>query len=252
MQRRIGHPRAATPCRACPLRRLPTFTKLPHDKIDMIQSVKSGELAARAGETIIAPGAEKPELYTLLSGWAFRYKELPDGRRQILNVLLPGDLVGLQSAMFDAAQNGVEALSDAVLCILPRAKVWSLFQGMPDLAFDITWLGSREEMHVDDSLLSVGRRNAAERIAAFIIGLSRRAAALGLADADGSFAFPLQQTHVADAIGLSLVHTSKTLAKLRRLGMFTMANGRLHMANARALARLAPLVDADLAPRPLI
>ena len=84
-----------------------------------------------AGAEIIRAGEDCPELYTLYSGWAFRFKALPDDRRQILNFLLPGDLLGLQATMFDAAQHGIEALTDIELCELPRRKVWALFGQMP-------------------------------------------------------------------------------------------------------------------------
>ena len=86
-----------------------------------------------------------------------------------------GRLVGLQAAMFDAAQHGIEALTEVQLCLLPRRKVWALFGIMPGLAFDVAWLGSREESYVDENLTSVGRRSAAERIAALIVMLYKRA-----------------------------------------------------------------------------
>ena len=148
-------------------------------------------------------GDDSPELYTLYYGWAFRFKTLPDGRRQILNFLLPGDLIGLQAAMFDGALHGIEALTDVELCVLPRRKVWALFGKMPDLAFDVTWLGSREESLVDENLTSVGRRTAEERIAALIVKLYKRANALGLVT-DGTFTFPLTQQHIADALVSSI------------------------------------------------
>jgi CRP-like cAMP-binding protein len=70
--------------------------------------------------------------------------------------------------------------------------------------------------------------------------------------ADHTFAFPLSQQHIADALGLSLVHTNKTLARLRKIGMFTQANGSLMLANPRVLERIAQHFDQELARRPLI
>ena len=67
--------------------------------------------------------------------------------------------------MFDAAQHGIEALTDVELCLLPRYKIWHLLGQMPELAFDLAWLGAREESRVDENLLSAGRRSAVERIA---------------------------------------------------------------------------------------
>ncbi|MBX9910981.1 MAG: Crp/Fnr family transcriptional regulator [Beijerinckiaceae bacterium] len=205
----------------------------------------------QAGGDIIHPGQEDAELYTLFSGWAFRYKSLPDGRRQILNFLLPGDLVGLQASLLSAAQHGIEALTDVELCVFPRKRVWDLFVRMPSLSYEIAWLGSREESLIDENLTSVGQRSASERIAAMVISLYRRADALGLV-VDGSFAFPLSQQQLADALGLSLVHTSKTWSRLRRAGLFSVAGGRLTLINPRLTARMASLFEQEFRPRPLI
>jgi CRP-like cAMP-binding protein len=238
-------------CFECALRACSLFKPVSQNELAVINDIKRDHLAVPAGTEILRAGEESVELYTLYSGWAFRFKNLPDGRRQILNFLLPGDLLGLQAAMFDAAQHAIEALTDVELCLLPRQKIWHLFGQMPELAFDVTWLGAREESHVDENLLSAGRRTAAERIAALIVILYKRADALALV-ADHTFAFPLTQQHIADALGLSLVHTNKTLARLRRLGMYTQTNGSLTLSNPRVLERVAQHFDQELARRPLI
>ncbi|HEX3506091.1 MAG TPA: Crp/Fnr family transcriptional regulator [Xanthobacteraceae bacterium] len=221
------------------------------EELASIQEIKSEHLEIPAGSVIISAGDAAPEIYTLYAGWAFRYKMLSDGRRQILAFLLPGDLLGLQAAMFDAALFGIDALTDVQLCVLPRKKVWALFGKMPGLAFDVAWLGSRSESFVDENLTSVGRRTSAERIAALIVTLYKRAKVLGMVDGE-TFAFPLTQQHIADALGLSLVHTNKTLAKLRRVGMFKQHNGTMTLINPRVLERVAQHFDEEVPMRPLI
>ena len=238
-------------CFECALRACGPFKPVSQAELAVINDLKREHLAVPAGSEIIRAGQDSAETYTLYAGWAFRFKLLSDGRRQILNFLLPGDLVGLQAAMFDAAQHGIEALTDVELCLLPRRKVWDLFGRMPELAFDVTWLGAREESHVDENLLSAGQRNAAERIAALIVILYKRADALALVK-DRTFTFPLSQQHIADALGLSLVHTNKTLARLRRMGVYAQTNGLLTLTNPRALESMAQHFDQELARRPLI
>ncbi|MBA4335994.1 MAG: Crp/Fnr family transcriptional regulator, partial [Methylobacterium sp.] len=93
--------------------------------------------------------------------------------------------------------------------------------------------------------------NAGERIAALVISLYRRAETLGLVS-DGSFRFPLSQQQLADALGLSLVHTSKTWSRLRKAGLFTTSEGRLTLLNPRLTSRMALLYEREVAPRPLI
>jgi CRP-like cAMP-binding protein len=241
----------ATSCYQCGLRACGLFKPVTPEELDTIFNMLEGQIALKAGADIVRAGDESPELYTLYSGWAFRYKTLPDGRRQILNFLLPGDLIGLQAAMFDTAQHGIEALTDVELCVLPRRKVWDLFGQMPGLGFDVAWLGSREESIVDENLTSAGRRNAEERVAALIVALYKRVRLLELVT-DDSFAFPLTQQHIADALGLSLVHTNKTMARLRRRGMFTQNNGTMTLTNPRVLERVAQYFEQDIPLRPLI
>jgi CRP-like cAMP-binding protein len=243
--------RVRVSCFECGLRACGAFKPVSEMELAFINEMKRDHLVLPPGADIIAAGQEQAELYTLYAGWAYRYKALPDGRRQILNFLLPGDLIGLQGAMFEASSYGAEALTEVQLCLLPRRKVWQVFENMPELAFDVTWLGAREESHVDENLLSAGRRSAAERIAALIISLYKRLDALKMV-VNGAMPFPLSQQHIADALGLSLVHTNKSLAKLRRLGMFSLSGGTLLLSNPRALESLAQYFDEETPKRPLI
>ncbi len=239
-------------CHECGLRRQPAFKPKTSEEIAFLDTLKRDHLTVPAGTSLIHQGQEDADLYTLFSGWAFRYKTLPDGRRQILHFLLPGDFIGLQASMFGASLYGVETLTEAEFCVFPRQRVWSLFERVPQLAFEVSWLGAHEESLVDENLVSVGLRNAAERVAALILTLHKRCRTLGLVANDDSFAFPLNQGHIADALGLSLVHTNKTIARLRRLGLFTLGTGRLQIINPRVLERLAQYYDDELAPRPII
>lgn len=247
----VNTSRLGVPCLACPLRTKPVFKDNPEEEVRFIQAMKTEHRFVAAGSDIVHLGQEDAELFTLFSGWAFRYQSLPDGRRQILNVLLPGDLVGLQASLLGPTQHAVAALTDVELCVFPRRRVLDLFMHMPNLGYDVAWLGAREESLVDSNLTSVGQRSAASRIAALVIMLYRRADALGLVSG-GSFRFPLSQQQLADALGLSLVHTSKTWSKLRRAGFFSLTGGRLTLLNPRLTERTALLFEQELQPRPLI
>ena len=253
-----------TPCLDCPLRALPLF--LPHtaEELTLLQQIKRRELVLQEGETLIHEGQSDTRLYTLLQGWGYRFKTLSDGRRQILNFLLAGDFIGVQQKMSDAAAHGVVMLTEARLCVFDRNALWELHRQQPSMGFNITWLTAHEESLVDDNLLSIGRRSAEERVATLLILLYKRAAAVrAVADASvvganpaGSLpgvAFPLTQQHLADALGLSLAHTNKTLRKLQRRGLYRIEDGRLQLLDPKALARLADLYGDGRPPaRPLI
>lgn len=241
-------------CAHCPLRTLPLFLAHSDEELALVQSLKQGERTLPADATLIHEGQTDAPLYTLLSGWAFRFKTLSDGRRQILSFLLAGDFIGVQQKMGDASAHGVMTITDARFCIFNRNSLWEMHRRSPAMGFNVTWLTAHEESLVDDTLLSVGRRSAEERIATLLIQLFKRAAALqaGPVEQNG-VAFPLTQQHIADGLGLSLVHTNKTLRKLERRGLHHIADGRLHLDDAKALARLADLYgDGRPAQRPLV
>lgn len=240
-----------TSCFRCHLRALPAFASGCPEEVEFIQGMKTSERHFAAQSTVRRQGDSRGELFTLLRGWAFRYQMLADGRRQILNFLLPGDFVGLQGNLLEVERTGVEALTDVSVCVFPADALWPLFRAHPSLGFDVTWLCAHEKLMVDDNLVSVGRRSALERVAMLLIHLHKRARSLALADGD-SVPFPLTQHHLADALGLSLVHTNRTLRRLQSMGMIRLERGRLTLGALASLQALADYHGRELENRPLI
>lgn len=240
------------PCERCPIRKLKAFRPFAPEELDFVKTFKSGELTVDPRATILQEGTSSTHLFTVLQGWAFRYKTLPDGRRQLLNFALPGDFLGLQASLFKEMSHSVEALSQMLLCVFPRERLWQLFERYPGLAFDITWLASREEQILDQNLLSIGRRTALERTAYLLLHLHSRASAVGLAPSDGFFP-PLTQQHLADALGLSIVHTNKTLKRLSDRKIIRWKNRELEILDIDALRRIAVWEEDEVEhSRPLI
>jgi CRP-like cAMP-binding protein len=126
-----------------------------------------------------------------------------------------------------------------------------LFHAQPKLGYDITWLAAREEKMVDDNLVTTGRRNAGERVAMLLMHLYRRAERVGMVR-DGWVEFPFNQQHIADALGLSLVHTNKTLRRLQRQGLHKLDAGWLRILEPHALEALGDYFERPLRPVPLI
>ena len=239
------------PCAACRLRNTGAFTAVAGEELAFIESFRRSTLRQPAGSILIHEQKPNGKLFTLYEGWAFRYKTLSDGRRQILNFLLPGDLIGLQQKFSDNAMHGIEAVTDVSLCLFSHERLWELFRCFPRLGYDITWLAAREEGMVDDNLLTTGQRNAAERVAMLLMHLYRRLERLGLAH-EGSVVFPINQQHIADTLGLSLVHTNKTLRRLHQMGLHDISHGRLRLLDTKALERLADYHEAPPRKVPLL
>jgi len=240
----------AVSCQDCGLRKFEVFRANTKEEVDFIQAFKRKHVHLAAGKLIVRE-ADSADLYTLYSGWAFRFKTLSDGRRQILNFLLPGDLIGLQDQVAEVSPHGVEAVTDVELCQFARDGLWDLFRNFPSLGYDVTWLASQEERMIDENLLSVGRRTALERIGVLLMHLYKRSVALGVA-VDGRVPFPINQQHIADAIGLSLVHTNRTLRRLYKLGLYEVREGWLALPRPGALERLAEYFETPVRRRPLI
>jgi CRP/FNR family transcriptional regulator len=239
------------PCRQCPLRTCEVFTETGEAEIDFIAKLKLGELRTGPATTVLREGSPSEQLYTLLEGWAFRYKTLEDGRRQITSFVLPGDLVGIQSSMQGEMDHSVDTLTAAVLCTFPRDRVWEIFKHCPSLAFDVTWLAATQEMILNENLLSIGRRNALECAAYYILYLYLRAGDVGLVT-EGRVRFPFTQEHLADALGLSLVHTNKTLKRLSARGLMQLELGWCFIPDVAALAEIAKFDLNQPRKRPLL
>jgi CRP-like cAMP-binding protein len=207
-------------------------------ELDFVRTLKTDEIHVLAGTTFLRQGERSEQLYTVLEGWAFRYNMLQDGRRQILNFALPADLVGLQGSLMAEMDHSVEALTDISLCVFPRDKVWALYSNVPSLAFDLTWIAARSEKLGDEHLLSVGQRTALERTAFILLTLYVRAEEVGLVKGN-AVQFPFTQQHLADTLGMSLVHTNKTLKRLFAANAVRWKGGRFELLDRAKLAELA-------------
>ena len=240
-----------TPCELCPLRKRSSLREFTAEELQFVKTFKVDELSVEPGMSFLREGARSDHLYTVLRGWAFRYKVLDDGRRQILNYALPADMVGLQGTLMREMQHSVEALTPLVLCVFPRSKLWDLYSRLPSLAFDITWLAAREEQLIDEHLVSLGRRTALERTAFLLLHLFSRAEEAGLVK-DASIQFPFTQQHVADTLGMSLVHTNKTLKRLFLTQAVRWKDRVFEVLDRTALVKIAGSGVNQNVPRPFI
>ena len=176
---------------------------------------------------------------------------LEDGRRQILNYVLPGDMIGLQGSLMGEMQHSVEALSPMLLCMFERDRLLQLYRDHPGLAYDLTWIASREERMLDENLLSVGRRSALERAAYLLAFMASRARKVGM-DGKGKVDIPITQQHIADTLGLSLVHTNKTIRKLIDRKLVQWRDGGCRVLDVDGLMALAGWSGLDERVRPLL
>lgn len=203
-------------CNDCPLLCREGLRPLDKAQLKFMQSFKQGEFKIDKGTQSLVQGSISPHVYTLLEGVLFRYRILEDGRRQVVNFVFPGDLIGLQGALADPLLHGCEALTPATLCVFSRDRMVELFAEQPRLGYDLVWLAAKEESALEEHLVAIGRRTAKERMVYLALFLVERAMATGL-DKHGTFEINITQGLISDTLGLSLVHTNRTLQALRKL-----------------------------------
>ena len=240
------------PCRECPLAACPGLRPHAPEEIPYIQSFKMGEVRLERGEVLIEQDVTRGGLYTLLDGMMMRYRMLEDGRRQIVNFMFPGDLIGLEGTFGEVASHSVEALLPSRLCVFDTPRYFDLIVAQPSLGYDITWLAAKEETALEEHLVALGRRSAIERVAYLAVWLLERASATCMAAANNRLEVSITQTQIADMLGLSLVHTNRTIKALARRGLVLWRQNAIEVPNRAAAAEFAHCDAASERPRPYL
>lgn len=241
----------ATHCESCPLHKSPLFTDVSSEDRRTTQRFKSGELMVDPGTPIMMESTNSPQLYTALRGMGLRYTTLPNGERQVINFIFPGDFIGLQAGVMGEMNHSVEATTAMTLCVFDRSDFFKFFKANPSRGFDITWLAAVEEHFLGSSLATVGQRTALEAVSWALLKIFQRGEALSLVR-QAKMPLPFRQQDLADALGLSLVHTNKTLAKLRDRQLAAWSNGVLQINDVERLASVAQTEFEPLPKRPFI
>ena len=242
-------------CSKCPLRQQSLFIPFSPDEVTFMERFKTGELTVDPGTTILMEGSNSPQLYTVFSGMGTRFTTLENGKRQVINFLFPGDFTGLQASLMGEMKHSVAASTPMVLCVFKRDDLWNLFRSNPNRAYDLTWIAAVEEHFLGETIATLGQRDAAQRIAWAFLRIEKRlrAVGLGISDTKGSVVpLPFRQQDLADALGLSLVHTNKTLARLRESNVAAWHDGKLRIINRAALADIAMAEPDPEEKRPIM
>lgn len=181
----------------------------------------------------------------LLHGFAFRQRILSDGARQIISFHLPGEFLDIQNCLLEVADHNVQALTRCLVAMVHKDPLLELMNSRTSVRRAI-WLDSLLEASVfREWVVNVGRRNAKQRIAHLLCELASRLKAAGLGEGP-MFDFPLTQEQIADAIGLTAVHTNRTLQALRKAGLISLTSSKLTILDWDALAEAGDFSDRYL------
>lgn len=219
-------------------RKLAAFVKLSDADLSVMSEIYRRRRRFAVGVDMIHQGQTEQSAYVLASGWACSYKILPSGSRQIVDIQIPGDFLGLRSVLFRTADHNVEPITLVQASEIKQRDLLSVFAQTPRLATAVLWAASRDEAMVVEHLVDLGRRSATERMAHFLLELGARLRLVGLGDR-GGYLCPLSQYLLADALGLSAVHVNRVLRELREDGMVTFQKGRVVFDDYDALVEYA-------------
>lgn len=187
---------------------------------------------------IITEGMRPTAVNLVMRGFACRYKLLPDGKRQIMAFLVPGDFCDLNVSLLGEMDHTIGTGWGCDIVEIPRATIDELIQNHPRIRRALQWSTLVDEATLRAWLVSMGQRSADKQMAHLICELLVRLQAVGFADADG-FDFPLSQTDIGDTLGLSVVHVNRTLQELRGLNLVSWKHKRVHIPDVERLKAYA-------------
>lgn len=201
---------------------------------------RRGVMTVAAQKTFLREGDTSSEIHTLYSGWAFRYKQLPDGRRQILSFLIPGDSVTLEKLYFSnlSLPFSVKSLTPISVCTFDLQEMIELTRRTPAQMHQVATEMRDYVVGLNRRLADIGRRSALGRVAQLILELEERLRRRGLSQS-GRFHFPVRQEHIADALGLTTVYVNRTLDKLRRDDVIAFDRMWMSIQNIDKLMRIS-------------
>lgn len=203
--------------------------------VSEVRAIDEGAALVHAGDPVASSNV-------LLEGMVGRVRDLSDGRRQIIELHVPGDFFDLHSFMLKRLEHGVDALTPVRIAIVPHERIRALIDRWPHLARLLCISTLLDAAIHREKILSIGRRSAISRVAHLLCELHVRLQLVELAHADG-YPLALTQAQLADATGLTQVHVNRTLKELRDRGIVTVRGGTVAIANRAALVDVAEFTD---------
>lgn len=220
------------------LRKLLRFSVLGADEIDGLFTPMSAERRLAPREDLIQEHKPADGVFAIEEGVACRYKLLPNGRRQIVGLLLPGDVCDLQFILLKRMDHSICAMSPVRARVIPLESMMELLETFPRLARALWWTNAVDSSISREWMVNAGYRTALERTSHLFCEVYHRLEAVGLVQ-NSQCELPLTQTDLGDTLALSSVHVNRTLMYMRRNNLVRLQGGLLELLDRRALEAAA-------------
>jgi CRP-like cAMP-binding protein len=217
------------------VRKLEQFVRLSSADRAFLTRAASERLRKFAPRVDIVREGERPkDVQLVVAGWACRYKQLEDGRRQVVSFFLPGDICDLNVFILREMDHSIGSITDVAIADLSREFFEEISAGYPRIVTALWWESLVDAAIQREWTLNLGQRTALERMAHLLCELFFRLRLAGLTNGD-SCDFPLTQADLADASGLSKVHVNRTLQELRSANLIVLKGKTLVVPDLRRL-----------------
>lgn len=218
---------------------LEAFAKLSQQDRELIDRLSGKTVREVPARRDLIREGEKPRAVNLiLEGWACRYKQLPDGRRQIVHFFIPGDLCDANVFILKEMDHSIGAITRVRFAEIGPADFEEKMAQSPRITRALWYNELVNASVAREWVANVGQRTAYEGLAHIFCEMFLRLQSVGLTDGD-SCDWPLTQTDLADAGGLTAVHVNRTLQELRRAGLIELSGKRLTIIDLRPLMRVS-------------
>jgi CRP-like cAMP-binding protein len=183
---------------------------------------------------LIREGDTPASIYLVIEGWACRYRTLRDGRRQIVDFVIPGDLCDLNVFILDHVDHSIGALTSLTVAQIGRDHLHRVATSSPNITTALWWQELVSKSISREWIVNIGQRSAEERVAHLLCEMFLRMESIGMSDGF-SCDFPPTQTDIADATGITPVHANRTLQQLRRRGLIILQDRKLTIPDIASL-----------------
>ncbi|UZK65826.1 Crp/Fnr family transcriptional regulator [Sphingomonas sp. M1-B02] len=215
---------------------------LTEDEVALLTAACQSTRELPAGFHLIREGDCPDPVFVMLEGWAFRYKILPDGGRQIIAFMLPGDFCDVHISVLEEMDHSIVTLTKSRVAAIPHTQMEALVESRPSITRAFWWSQLVDQGILRAWIVSMGRRKATERVAHLMCELYIRMRNIGMAT-DDRCEMPLTQIVLADAVGLTPVHVNRVLRRLRLEKVMELRSGSLKIIDPAKLARIAGFDD---------